>query len=255
MSNIMIFSIKGGEGKTVLSTNLAAAIDNSLLAFCDNTADMDFLFQKRNGFKLKHPDLFDLRMVETTTKETKKSGEIIHIDLIDDVINYVKNEEKETGKEIHTIYDTGGYNADEVIEDKYLEYSHHKLIMNADYIVIPIGITDIEIQSLKTMSKILERISSKVGRKIIANVVPCRIHPNAKITGQSFQNLLNEVSKYDCFNMLETIINEHSNFKKSMSLGLGVVEAKQTRSSKSSRQIKNLIRELDLPLRSGNIGV
>ena len=249
MSKILLFTVKGGEGKSVISKNMAAATENAVLSFTDNTANMSFLFKNREAFKSNHPLLSDLPMIETTTKETNEDGEIIHIDIINDVIEGIKDQEEKTGEEIHAFFDTGGYHAEEVDQERYLEYPHHKLIINSDYIIIPVGLSQIELQALSTMADILERLSKKIGRVIVANVVASRIHNRVTKNSKRFQALVNEVNKYKCFHLLDTVITERKEYEVAMELGLGVVESRKTSGSVAAREIRKLVSELQLPLK------
>lgn len=109
----------------------------------------------------------------------------------------------------NVVIDTGGFDS-----------SYNRAVLSyADKIITPTSDSPIELRRLKDFSGIVRETSSKLGKKIVANILFNRLHP-------SLRNLDNikDIFGDDSFNFLNSTIKDRARIKSSISFGMSVFE-------------------------------
>lgn len=208
---ITIAHQKGGVGKSTIALNLAVELGKK---YPLSVIDLDY--QKSISIFNENRKEVGLNPLNIISVESQK--ELMNIiDNADGII----------------LIDSGGFDSD----------LNRISILGADIIITPLSNNLIEIYGLEAFKKILidlKRIRSDIKSNILLNNV------NPQIT-KSIEELKEYIkSNSQFFNMFETILRRRVDFAKSFETGKSVVEIDG--SSKASKELDNLIREIELIL-------
>ncbi len=205
---ITIAHQKGGVGKSTIALNLAVELGKK---YPLNVIDLDYQ---------KSISVFNENRKETGLKPlniipVKNKKELMKvIDNTDGII----------------LIDSGGFDSD----------LNRIAIVGADIIITPLSNNLIEIYGLETFKKILIELR-EVRNDLKSNILLNNVNPQATKSIQELQEYISSNKNY--FNIFETVLRRRSDFAKSFELGKSVVEMDKT--SKASKEIQNLIREIE----------
>ncbi len=196
---------KGGVGKSILTWNLAIAIQQQNIKV--RVADIDF--QQTTFFANK------LRAV--TDKELLNIESIHDIQDLEEFLN--------ADFDGITFIDIGGYDTE----------LNRLALQSADNILIPYSSDPTEIIGLLTFGKIIEQLEIDMSKiKVFLN----QIHSNTK----KIEIIKEKISKSYPF-FLNSIIRRNNDIKLSIGNGLGVVELTK-KNNKAKLQIEDLANEI-----------
>lgn len=133
-------------------------------------------------------------------------------------------------KENLLIVDSGGYDSD----------VNRTVLIKADIIITPVGISQIEIFGLQKFRKILKEASSALGRKVKTSVLLNNVDSRSKNKLKDLRNYIRENHKY--FNLLDSTIYTRADFKNSYGEGLTVKEF--NKKGAAAQEIKDLTKEI-----------
>jgi len=208
---ITIAHQKGGVGKSTIALNLAVELGKK---YPLSVIDLDYQ---------KSISIFNENRKETGLNPLN----IISVESQKELMNIIDNADG------IILIDSGGFDSD----------LNRISILGADIIITPLSNNLIEIYGLEAFKKILidlKRIRSDIKSNILLNNV------NPQIT-KSIEELKEYIkSNSQFFNMFETILRRRVDFAKSFETGKSVVEIDG--SSKASKELDNLIREIELIL-------
>jgi len=208
---ITIAHQKGGVGKSTIALNLAVELGKK---YPLSVIDLDYQ---------KSISIFNENRKETGLNPLN----IISVESQKELMNIIDNADG------IILIDSGGFDSD----------LNRIAILGADIIITPLSNNLIEIYGLEAFKKILidlKRIRSDIKSNILLNNV------NPQIT-KSIEELKEYIkSNSQFFNMFETILRRRVDFAKSFETGKSVVEIDG--SSKASKELDNLIREIELIL-------
>jgi len=128
------------------------------------------------------------------------------------------------------IIGSGGYDSD---------INRHALI-KADFIITPVGISQIEIFGLQKFRKILKEASKASGSSIQTNVLLNNIDKRSKSKIKDLREYIQENNEH--FNLLDSILHTRADFKNSYGDGLTVKEF--NKSGSATTEIKELTKEI-----------
>ena len=205
---ITIAHQKGGVGKSTISLNLAVELSKK---YPLSVIDLDY--QKSISIFNENRKEAGLNPLNIIPIKNKK--ELMNIiDKADGII----------------LIDSGGFDSD----------LNRIAIVGADIIITPLSNNLIEIYGLEAFKKILIELREiRAGLK--SNILLNNVNPQATKSIQELQEYIN--SNRDYFNIFKTILRRRADFAKSFELGKSVVEIDKT--SKASKEIQELIKEID----------
>jgi len=199
---------KGGVGKSTLAINLSYMMKCPIIDLDSQNSSMLFN-QIRNMNKMETLECLipkNIAELDTITKKYKSN------------------------KNNLIVIDSGGYDSQ----------INRFTLANADLIITPVGISQIEIFGLQKFRNILKEASNILGRIIKTNVVI----NNVDIRSKKRINELKEYIKGDSiyFNLLDSIVYSRSDFKLTYSKGLTIEEF--NRKGKAFKEILSFANEI-----------
>jgi chromosome partitioning protein len=211
---IVLFSHqKGGVGKSTVAINFAYQIQKKYkdLALLDlDSQNSAILFnQLRASEKLP------------TIKCVKETD----IDFDNYINEYSKNENN------LLIVDSGGYDSN----------INRAVLIKADIIITPVGISQIEIFGLQKFRKILKDASKALGKTIKTNVLLNNVDSRSKNKLKELKEYIKD--KHEHFNLLNTVLHTRADFKNSYGEGLTVKEL--NKKGLAQEEIKELVKEIN----------
>ncbi|WP_224055126.1 division plane positioning ATPase MipZ [Vibrio penaeicida] len=253
--SLAVGSPKGGVGKSTAAQQLASIIKGSFLIAHDSTSNFSFInkvraewAEKKNIKPVKAP------IFESFERKKNEDGSIEIMDNFETYNNFIQE------NKVSAVYDLGGYDSPD----------HRFIYSIVDHIIIPIGLSEYDLQSLETMNdtliqasktatqikiKLLEKElhreltkeeAKQADTKLVGKVLACRIHPNSTKTSPRFLNLVERVAEFDHLELLDSVIYELSDYVKASNKGFSVLELPQTKHSRAARDVKALASELNL---------
>lgn len=224
---------KGGVVKSTFANQLAAIITEALNVAHDRTANLSFINAKRvETSKTQNIQPLESPLFESFQKSFDDKGNMTEKENFEMIWEHTKK-----SLDGNVIFDLGGYDSPD----------HRVIYAMADTIIIPTGLSLIDTQSLETMNHTLKQVSEQAERKIIAKVLPCRIHPNTKKTGKAYRDLVEEVSRLEHLELIGSIVYERADYVKALNKGCSVFELNATSGGRATREIKAVAAELNLP--------
>jgi chromosome partitioning protein len=204
---------KGGVGKSTSAINVVYAVKNRIkdIAILDlDSQHSTKLFnelRKQNG-------------MECVTCYTQDD-----IDLDKLIVHYKNNDSN------LLIVDSGGYDNN----------INRKMLINADLIITPVGISQIEIFGLQKFRKILQQASKAIKRNVKTHILLNNVDARSKKSIEALQKYVKSNDEY--FTLLETILHTRTDYKSSYGDGLTVKE--YNKKSKATKEIKSLSKEIE----------
>lgn len=224
---------KGGVGKSTFANQLVAIITEALNVGHDRTANLSFINAKRaETSKTQSIQPLESPLFESFQKSFDENGNMKEEENFEMIWEHIKE-----SLDGNVIFDLGGYDSPD----------HRVIYANADTIIIPTGLSLIDTQSLETMNHTLKQVSEQAERKIVAKVLPCRIHHNTKKTGKAYRDLVEEVTRLEHLELMDSIVYERADYIKALNKGCSVFELKSTSGGRATREIKSVVAELNLP--------
>ena len=196
---------KGGVGKSTLATNLAVAMNATII-------DLDSQRSSVLWNKIRVMHGYDPINCLTVVDERE-----------------LKQAFKDNaGKNL--IIDSGGYDS----------RMTRLAILAADVILTPVSPSQIELFGLQNFAKIIKQISDEVDQRIQTNVIINNADTRSKSSIQKLQEYITEHDTY--LNLLNTIVHYRADFKRAYGEGLSVIELDAK--GKAAGEIQQLVKEL-----------
>ena len=200
---------KGGVGKSTIAYNISVELSKRYIV-----------------------KVVDLDVQQTITacnvirgKFNSKRLNILNFDDKKKFIEFLNNEDDE-----HiTIIDTGGFDSG----------LNRVAMYAADLIITPVSTEFLEVIGLEKYKKIINEVSSKVGKKIKTHVILNKIHHSQQNFGD-IKEFINKSSNQ--FTLMNSVLRRRSDFSLSLSHGFSVCEF--DKKSESSKEMKALISEI-----------
>lgn len=203
---------KGGVGKSTIAINFAYQIqkkyEDLLLLDLDSQNSAILFNQLRESESL------------VTIKCIKEDS----IDFDSTINEYANN------KNNLLIIDSGGYDSN----------INRAVLLKADIIITPVGISQIEIFGLQKFRKILKEASKALGVTVKTNVLLNNVDSRSKNKLKELKQYIKDKSTH--FNLLESVIHTRADFKNSYGDGLTVKEFNKKGSAQE--EVKELTREI-----------
>jgi len=128
------------------------------------------------------------------------------------------------------IIDSGGYDSD----------INRTVLIKADMIITPVGISQIEIFGLQKFKKILKDASEALNTKIKTNVLLNNVDSRSKSKLKDLKEYIKEKPNY--FNLLNTTLHSRADYKNSYGEGLTVKE--WNKKGKAQEEVKEFTKEV-----------
>ena len=128
------------------------------------------------------------------------------------------------------IIDSGGYDSD----------INRTVLIKADIVITPVGISQIEIFGLQKFRKILKDASEALNTKIKTNVLINNADSRSKSKLKDLKEYIIEKSQY--FNLLNTTLHSRADYKNSYGEGLTVKE--YNKKGKAQKEIQEFAKEI-----------
>ncbi|WP_373942884.1 hypothetical protein L0991_03715 [Vibrio chagasii] len=230
-TSIALTNGKGGVGKSTAAEQINSSIQDSLMISHDSTSNLSYKNQNRiivaekKNIEPKQASIF-----ESFERKLKDDGSIEVINNFETYFNFIQK------NNANAVYDLGGYDS-----------ADHRVIYSiVDHILIPTGLSEIDLQSLETMNETLKQVSQQTNKKIVGKVFACRIHHRTSKSSPRFINLIKRVDSFEYLELLDSVIYERADYVKASDLGFSVLELPQTKHSRAAREIKALVNELNI---------
>ncbi len=186
MAVIVVAHSKGGVGKSLIAWNLAIA---------KNTPILDLDYQKSLVFANKF-------RVNNNNKPVEIMQPLSQKEFIDFLENYPEDKD--------IVIDVGGFDSS----------TNRVALYIADIIITPVNEDMQEIAGLIKFHATLEELSTKMNKKVKAQIVVNNVNPNTK----DFSIIEDMVDKHPLYERLNTIIARRADFSRAMKEGLGITE-------------------------------
>ena len=210
---IILFSHqKGGVGKSTIAVNIAYQLAKKY----KNIAMLDLDSQNSTILFNKIRENNNLDIIKTF-KEASVN--------FTDIVNHYRSI-----KDNLLIVDSGGYDSD----------INRAILIKADMIITPVGISQIEIFGLQNFIKILEKASKATGKIIKTNVLLNNIDSRSKTKLLELQEYIKSKDGY--LNLLNTVLFSRADYKNSYAEGLTVKE--YNKKGVAQKEIKELRKEI-----------
>ena len=128
------------------------------------------------------------------------------------------------------VIDSGGYDSD----------INRAALIKADFIITPVGISQIEIFSLQKFRKILKAASEALDTKIKTNVLLNNVDSRSKTKLKDLREYIKDKNAY--FSLLQTTLHTRADYKNSYGEGLTVKE--YNKKGVAQDEIKQLVKEI-----------
>ncbi len=210
---IVLFSHqKGGVGKSTVAINFAYQIQKKYkdIAILDlDSQHSAMLFNKlRASMKLS--------TIQCVTQDDINIGKFLS--------HYKSN------KNNLLIIDSGGYDSD----------INRTVLIKADIVITPVGISQIEIFGLQKFRKILKDASEALNTKIKTNVLINNVDSRSKSKLKDLKEYIEDKPQY--FNLLNTTLHSRADYKNSYGEGLTVKE--YNKKGKAQEEIQEFAKEI-----------
>ena len=245
---IAVCTGKGGIGKTSFMTMIAASVKDSYLIYTDVMSKFSGLIEKRrmseNEYNLRH---LTVEQVIYTNEKNETVDEINKF-FQEKVFNVVNPPEGEEGHDLTLFIDLFGF---ETEMQKYL-------LMNANLILIPAGLGELQKQSLIGTSENLAKLTrelneGKATKRKIEGVVFLNRKPKGNVNvNDELKEFYETVQSLDNLHLLETEIHESNDIFKAANKGCSVTELPKIKYRRSAKEYKSLIDELGFELHNKN---
>ncbi|HDY7456797.1 TPA: ParA family protein [Vibrio vulnificus] len=235
--SIVIANGKGGTGKSTDAFNISSGTENSVMLNYDITANFAKTLnaiRKENAEKLGVTPVF-APIFESFEHIQDDESSAKSISMIKETLQPILDDD-----EVNAVFDLGGYDT-----------QYHRLFYSiADVIIFPVNSSILDLSSLELMNNILKDVSKEENRKIVAKVLPCRLHHNVSPNGTKVQKIAKAIEQYEHIELLEGIvIHQLSMYEESLEKGLSILEDKRFNTSQEADVIRELITKLELPLK------
>jgi len=207
MAVIVVAHSKGGVGKSLIAWNLAIA---------KNTPILDLDYQKSLVFANKF-------RVNNNNKPVEIMQPLSQKEFIDFLENYPKDKD--------IIVDVGGFDSS----------TNRVALYIADIIITPVNEDMQEIAGLIKFHATLEELSTRMNKKVKAQIVVNNVNPNTK----DFSIIKDMVQKHPLYERFDTIIARRADFSRAMKEGLGITEFTKDSKNKARQSIVSLKKEID----------
>ncbi|PMH40127.1 hypothetical protein BCU69_16660 [Vibrio cyclitrophicus] len=229
--SVAICSGKGGVGKSTASQQINSIIKDSIMIAHDSTSNFSFINKIRTKIAEAKKILpVEASIFESFERKIKEDGSIEVVNNFETYFNFIQE------NNVNAVYDLGGYDSPD----------HRVIYSIVDHIIIPTGLSEIDLQSLETMNETLKQVSKTANKKVTGKVLACRIHHKTTKTSPRFLNLVERVEALDHLELLDSVIYERADYVKASNKGFAVLELPQTKSSRAARDVKALASELNL---------
>lgn len=128
------------------------------------------------------------------------------------------------------VIDSGGYDSQ----------INRKALVEADILITPVGISQIELFGLQKFRKILKEASSYLNKNISSNILLNNVDPRSKKAIKAVREYINKNSEY--FNLLDSTLHTRADYKHSYGKGLCVKEL--NKKGEAAKEIKSLAKEI-----------
>ncbi len=128
------------------------------------------------------------------------------------------------------VIDSGGYDS---------QINRHALV-EADILITPVGISQIELFGLQKFRKILKEASSYLKKNVKSNILLNNVDPRSKKAIKSVREYIKKNNEY--FNLLDTTLHTRADYKHSYAKGVSVKE--YNKKGDAAKEIKSLSKEI-----------
>ena len=147
----------------------------------------------------------------------KESHEVSHVQSREEIAELINSHNEDD----YLVIDVGGFDSD----------INRIALLGSDFIITPLSDSVTEVFGLKTFETILAEIGVK-------NVLLNNITPSTK----NLDHIIDGINEYKGMKVMNTIIRQRADFKRTMGMGMGVVELEQD--SKAKDEINELVKEI-----------
>jgi len=203
---------KGGVGKSTASINSAYELRKSFKDI--SLFDLD----SQNSVKL-------FNQLRSKTKEKLIDCYINDDIFFDKLVKKYKN-----NKDNLLIIDSGGYDSQ----------INRTALVEADMLITPVGISQIELFGLQKFRKILKEASSYLKKDVKSHILLNNVDPRSKKAISAVREYISKNSGY--FKLLSATLHTRADYKHSYAKGLSVKE--YNKKGEASKEIKALSKEI-----------
>ena len=210
---IVLFSHqKGGVGKSTVAINFAYQIQKKYKDIAILDLDSQHSAMLFNQLRAS----MDLSTIQCVTQDDINIGQFL---------SHYKADKSNL-----LIIDSGGYDSD----------INRTVLIKADIVITPVGISQIEIFGLQKFRKILKDASEALNTKIKTNVLINNADSRSKSKLKDLKEYIIEKPQY--FNLLNTTLHSRADYKNSYGEGLTVKE--YNKKGKAQEEIQEFAKEI-----------